>query len=161
MQLRRQIPGIIFLTTLLISQISFGSVTPPFYSVDLSFVEQVCFKTESSFAPKGKVPPPLRNIPENAKVRVLKPDPNGGAQYGVEYKWVNQQGQTVRFRVHGPDATAPAGSNAARGPTYRVQVGSKYMDVDGNLYPRNVHNPKSPHYDPAAANKTHIPFEME
>lgn len=32
------------------------------------------------------------------------------------------------------------------------------MDANGNLYPRNVHNPKSPHYDRAAANATHIPF---
>ena len=67
----------------------------------------------------------------------------------------------MRFRAHGPDSTAPAGSNAACGPTYRVQVGKQYMDVDGNLYPRNVHNPASPHYDPAAANATHIPFIWE
>ncbi len=107
------------------------------------------------------MPPPLRNIPADAQVRILKPDPAGGAQYGVEYKWVNEQGQTVRFRAHGPDGTAPAGSNAATGPTYRVQVGKQYMDVDGNLYPRNVHNPNSPHYDPAAANATHIPFVWE
>jgi hypothetical protein len=35
------------------------------------------------------------------------------------------------------------------------------MDIDGNLYPRNVHNPNSPHYDPAVANATHIPFVWE
>ncbi len=91
-------------------------------------------------------------------MRVLTPDPGGGVQYGVEYKWINEQGQTVRFRVHGPDATAPAGSNAALGETYRVQVGGRYMDAQGNLYPRGVHNPKSPSYDPTAANATHIPW---
>lgn len=94
-----------------------------------------------------RVPSPLENIPENAQVRVLKPDPNGGAQYGVEYKWVNEQGKTVRFRAHGPDGTAPPGSNAATGETYRVQVGSRYLDADGTLYPQGVHNPKSPNYD--------------
>jgi hypothetical protein len=109
-------------------------------------------------APKSAA---LPNIPKNAKMRVLKPDPKGGAQYGVEYKWTNADGQTVRFRAHGPDATAPAGSNAASGPTYRLQVGNRYMDAQGNLHPRNVHNPNSPHYNPDAANATHIPFVWE
>jgi hypothetical protein len=103
-------------------------------------------------------PAPIRNIPPNAQVRALKPDPNGGAQWGVEYKWVNAEGQTVRFRIHGPDGTAPAGSNAANGVTYRVQVGGRYMDATGNLYKRGVHNPQSPYYDPDAANATHIPW---
>ncbi|MFT3925998.1 MAG: PQQ-binding-like beta-propeller repeat protein [Myxococcales bacterium] len=108
-----------------------------------------------------QAPSPIRNIPANAQIRVLKPDPNGGAQYGVEYKWIDQQGQTVRFRVHGPDGTAPSGSNAASGVTFRVQVGGRYMDAEGNLYPRGVHNPQSPNYDPAAANATHIPWPGE
>jgi RHS repeat-associated protein len=105
-----------------------------------------------------KVPPPLEAIPENTQVRVLRPDPNGGAQYGVQYQWSNAEERIVRFRVHGSDANAPAGSNAALGEIYRVQVGGRYMDVEGKLYSRGVHNPKSPNYDPAAANATHIPW---
>jgi hypothetical protein len=111
-------------------------------------------------AEEVKVPTPLHNIPDNAHIRILTPDSNGGAQYGVEYKWVDENGQTIRFRAHGPDGTAPPGSNAASGPTYRVQVGARYMDQDSNLYHRNVHNPASPHYNPDAANKTHIPFTL-
>jgi len=103
-------------------------------------------------------PPPLRNVPADAEIRVLTPDKNGGAQYGVEYKWTNSEGKTIRWRVHGPSQNAPPGSNAASGEIYRVQVGKRYMDINGNLYPKNVHNPDSPHYDPEAANNTHIPF---
>ena len=101
---------------------------------------------------------PLDIVPEGASRRVLTPDPNGGAQEGVEFKWTNAEGQTVRLRIHGPDGTAPPGSNAAEGPIYRVQVGGRYMDAEGNLYRRGVNNPNSPFYDPEAANATHIPW---
>jgi Bacterial toxin 30 len=104
---------------------------------------------------------PLDMVPEGASRRVLTPDPNGGAQEGVEFKWTNEQGQTVRLRIHGPDGTAPPGSNAAEGPIYRVQVGGRYMDAQGNLYPRGVYNPNSPYYDPEAANATHIPWPSD
>ncbi|HKT00126.1 MAG TPA: LamG-like jellyroll fold domain-containing protein [Rugosimonospora sp.] len=104
---------------------------------------------------------PVSVVPDNASVRELTPDPNGGAQYGLEFKWTNENNQTVRLRIHGPDGTAPPGSNAASGDTFRLQIGGRYQDIEGNLYPRNVHNPNSPHYDPAAANVTHIPWPSE
>jgi hypothetical protein len=107
------------------------------------------------------VPNPLDMVPEGASRRVLAPDPNGGAQEGIEFKWTNEQGQTIRLRIHGPDGTAPPGSNAAGGPIYRVQVGGRYMDAEGNLYPRGIHNPNSPNYDPEAANATHIPWPSD
>lgn len=98
-------------------------------------------------------------MPADAHIRVLKPDPNGGAQYGVEYRW-HADGEVVKFRVHGPDGNAPPGSNAANGVIYRVQIGKRYMDAQGNLHPRNVHNRASPNYNPLAANATHIPFPL-
>ncbi|MEH1125712.1 polymorphic toxin type 30 domain-containing protein [Micromonospora sp. CPCC 206061] len=100
---------------------------------------------------------PMTLVPANAQSRTLTPHSGGGAQYGVEYKWT-QDGQTYRLRVHGPDGTAPPGSNAATGVTYRLQVGQRYFDRDGRLHPRGVHNPDSSNYDPAAANATHIPW---
>lgn len=103
---------------------------------------------------------PMDLVPPGANRRTLRPDPAGGAQDGVEYKWT-QDGQTIRMRGHGPDGTAPPGSNAASGDTYRVQVGGRYMDTNGNLHPRGVHNPDSPNYDPAAANETHIPWPSD
>lgn len=103
---------------------------------------------------------PLTSIPDDARVRVLRPDPDGGAQYAVEYSWRSDGGQTVRFRAHGPDGAAPAGSNAAMGDTYRVQIGGRYLDDAGNLQPRGVHNPRSPNYDHGAADATHMPFGM-
>lgn len=100
---------------------------------------------------------PLDHIPRRAQRRSMRPVP-GGAQDGVEYKWRGENGTTTRVRVHGPDPSAPPGTNAHSGPIYRVQVGGRYMDPNGTLYPRNVHNPNSPHYDPNAANATHIPW---
>lgn len=101
---------------------------------------------------------PLAIVPKGASMRQLTPSSMGGSQLGVEYKWVNQHGQTIRLRAHDADGTAPPGSNAASGPTYRIQIGGRYADAEGNMYPRGVHNPKSPYYDPAAANATHIPW---
>jgi RHS repeat-associated protein len=101
---------------------------------------------------------PIAMAPKSASVRTLTPSTTDGVQEGLEYKWVNPQGQTVRLRIHGPDPSAPVGSNAASGPTYRVQIGGRYADADANLYPRGVSNPKSPFYDPLAADATHIPW---
>jgi RHS repeat-associated protein len=100
---------------------------------------------------------PVSMVPDGAQRRDLYPIP-GRVEVGVEYKWVNEDGKTVRLRIHGPDGSAPEGSNSANGPTYRVQVGSKYMDADGVLYPPGVHNPNSSNYNPDAANATHIPW---
>nr|WP_272944367.1 polymorphic toxin type 30 domain-containing protein [Streptomyces sp. SS] len=92
-------------------------------------------------------------------MRQLTPDSNGGAQKGVEYKWTDPvTGNTARLRVHDADGTAPPGSNAANGDVYRISIGGRYQDEAGTLYHRNVHKPASPHYDPDAANDTHIPW---
>ncbi|MET3986658.1 putative T7SS-secreted protein [Streptomyces sp. PvR034] len=100
---------------------------------------------------------PLDIVPEDATVRTLTPDPNGGAQKGVEYKWMDDvTGNTVRLRIHDADTTAPAGSNAASGDIYRISIGGRYQDESGTLHHRQVHNPRSEHHNPAAANDTHI-----
>jgi RHS repeat-associated protein len=104
---------------------------------------------------------PMSIVPDGASVRELTPHPSGGSQYGLEFKWKNDGGQTVRLRIHGPDGTAPAGSNSAIGETYRVQIGRKYQDEAGNLFHHQVHNPLSPNFDPSAANATHIPWPIE
>ncbi|WP_318218143.1 putative T7SS-secreted protein [Streptomyces sp. SCL15-6] len=105
---------------------------------------------------------PLDIVPDDAEMRVLKPDPNGGAQKGVEYKWDDPEtGNKVRLRVHDKDGTAPAGSNAANGDIYRISIGGKYQDEAGNLYHRQVHNANSPHYNPDAAHATHIPWPAQ
>ncbi|MBN1172366.1 MAG: hypothetical protein JXA67_09345, partial [Micromonosporaceae bacterium] len=100
---------------------------------------------------------PMSVVPDHASVRELTPVP-GGSQYGLEFKWVDSQGRTVRLRIHGPDASAPPGSHSASGETYRIQISGRYQDEAGNLYHKNVHNPASPFYDPTAANATHIPW---
>jgi RHS repeat-associated protein len=82
--------------------------------------DQVTGTTKQECQPEenqASSPNPLDMVPEGASIRVLRPDPNGGAQVGIEYKWTNEQGQTVRLRIHGPDGTAPPGSNAAEGTT--------------------------------------------
>nr|WP_158647538.1 polymorphic toxin type 30 domain-containing protein [Actinoplanes sp. ATCC 53533] len=104
---------------------------------------------------------PMSIVPDNASVRELTPHPNGGSQYGLEFKWTNDAGKTVRLRIHGPDGTAPAGSNSATGEAYRVQIGRQYQDEAGNLFHHQSHNPNSPNCNPDAANATHIPWPSQ
>jgi len=98
----------------------------------------------------------LQAVPAHATVRRLVPI-RGAVLEGVEYKWV--EGTTTwRVRIHGPDASAPVGTNAAQGGVIRIQKGSLFMDAAGIFHPRGVHNPASPNYNAAAANETHIPI---
>ncbi|EFL16699.1 predicted protein [Streptomyces sp. C] len=77
----------------------------------------------------------------------------------MEYHWTDAvTGNSARLRIHDIDGTAPAGSHAATGDSYRLSIGGKYQDEAGRLHHRNVHNERSPHYDPDAANATHIPW---
>lgn len=100
----------------------------------------------------------LSRIPENATRRELTPI-EGKVTEGFEYKWV-QDGKTMRVRVHGPDASAPAGSNAANGWIVRVQEGKKYYDpVTGRFQPPGISNVDSPFYNEDIANRTHIPIK--
>ncbi|WP_425296844.1 polymorphic toxin type 30 domain-containing protein, partial [Nocardia cyriacigeorgica] len=39
----------------------------------------------------------MRVVPDHSSVRQLTPDSNGGAQYGLEFKWVDSEGRTVRL----------------------------------------------------------------
>ncbi|MGW1976921.1 polymorphic toxin type 30 domain-containing protein, partial [Streptomyces sp. NPDC001889] len=105
---------------------------------------------------------PLNIVPPDASVRQLTPDPNGGAQKGVEYKWTDPiTGNAVRMRIHDADKTAPEGSHAYNGDIYRISIGGRYQDESGVLHHRQVHNERSPHYNPDAANSTHIPWPSE
>ena len=66
----------------------------------------------------------------------------------------------MRVRVHGPDASAPAGSNASEGWVVRVQEGKKYLDpTTGKYQPPGITNPSSPYYDETLGNRTHIPIK--
>ncbi|MET0027444.1 MAG: polymorphic toxin type 30 domain-containing protein [Candidatus Thiodiazotropha sp.] len=106
----------------------------------------------------AKVQEIVSNIPESASVRVLKPV-EGKSQMGLEYKWVDENGITNRLRIHDPDPSHQ-GSNAANGWVARWQQKGGYYDpTTGGFAHKNAFNPKSPHYDPAAANNTHIPIQ--
>lgn len=99
----------------------------------------------------------MADIPEHARARRLTPVA-GKVTEGIEYKWV-ENGATWRVRIHGPDASAPVGSNSVNGWIVRVQRGSKYMDPNGNFHPRGITNPNSPHFNESLANTTHMPIE--
>lgn len=81
----------------------------------------------------------------------------------MNYAWKTESGQPVRLRAHSADRNPnlPHDSNSATGPTYRVQVGGKYVGKSGTVYPRNAHSPASSHYDPGSANDTHIPWPKD
>lgn len=100
-------------------------------------------------------------IPKNA-VKEAWTEQAGGVAQGVKWKWKDDvTGKTVRMRVHAADPKAPAGSNAAKGDIYRIQIGNQYQDVSGHLWHKNVHNENSPHYNSAGANATHIPWPSQ
>jgi len=107
----------------------------------------------------AQLPANAPRIPENARIREFHPSQIGGAQHGVEFVFDNADGVTTRIRIHGPDGTAPPGSNAATGDVLRIQVGGRYMDASGNLHHRGVTNPRSPYYDEVLANELHIPWQ--
>lgn len=101
----------------------------------------------------------LSRIPSNATRRELIPI-KGKVEQGFEYKWVDpQSGQTWRVRVHGPDPSAPAGSNAINGWIVRVQKGKQYMDHNGTFHPPGISKPDSPFYNETLINDTHIPIQ--
>ncbi|MDH2915225.1 polymorphic toxin type 30 domain-containing protein [Kosakonia sp. HypNH10] len=75
------------------------------------------------------------------------------------------------MRAHDVNTNAPAGSNSANGPIYRVGrsqmgvnpvtnqgYGWEYGAPDGNWYHTSELKPNSPAYNPQAANDTHIPL---
>ncbi|MEK4171456.1 polymorphic toxin type 30 domain-containing protein [Lysinibacillus sp. FSL L8-0312] len=100
----------------------------------------------------------ISRIPSDASRRELKPV-EGKVTEGFEYKWT-QDGKTMRVRVHGPDPSAPPGSNAAKGWIVRVQEGKKYLDpVTGEYQPPGISKSDSPFYNEDLANRTHIPIK--
>ncbi|MDA1478264.1 T7SS effector LXG polymorphic toxin [Bacillus changyiensis] len=100
----------------------------------------------------------LSRIPKDATRRELTPV-RGKVTEGFEYKW-SENGKTMRVRIHGPDASAPAGSNAKRNWVIRVQQGKKYLDPDtGKFQPPGITNKNSPNYSEDLANRTHIPIK--
>ncbi|MEU2576803.1 putative T7SS-secreted protein [Streptomyces anulatus] len=101
---------------------------------------------------------PMSLVPDHAKIRELTPDPDGGAQYGLEYIWRDSEDRRVRLRIHGPDRgdNVPLDSSSRWNEVYRIQIAGRYQDMMGNLHHRQVHNPNSPHYDPDSAGGTHM-----
>lgn len=101
----------------------------------------------------------LSRIPKDATKRILKPQA-GKVTEGFEYKWIADDGATMRVRVHGPDPSAPAGSYASENWIVRVQKGKKFFDfVSGEFQPPGIVKPNSPNYSESAANNTHIPIQ--
>ena len=104
----------------------------------------------------------LSRIPATALNKGFKPDPNG-AMEGFQFKWANN-GTNYTVRVHGPDSSAPNGSNASEGWVVRVQKsgggnGKWYLNSGGEWIKENVLNPNSPMYNERQANDTHIPIQ--
>ncbi|MDF6022301.1 polymorphic toxin type 30 domain-containing protein [Streptomyces sp. JH34] len=101
---------------------------------------------------------PLSVIPKDAVQETWRPIP-GGVEHGIKWSWTDEvTGKTVRMRVHGPDLQPHAGPNASSGPIYRIQIGRQFQDEAGNLYHPQIGNSKSPNYNEAAINDTHIPW---
>ncbi|WP_167494528.1 polymorphic toxin type 30 domain-containing protein [Pectobacterium polonicum] len=102
----------------------------------------------------------LITIPETATVRKLTPPEGYVGNYGYEYKWINSSGSKTTVRIHGIDATAPAGSNASQGWVVRIMYEKKSMDMHGNYHPPDIFKGSSPSYSPSIINDVHIPIEQ-
>lgn len=99
---------------------------------------------------------PMDRVPAGAERKPMKGSEN--IARGVQFTWEDALGKHG-LRVHDRDAAAPKGTNAARGPIYRVEHWRLYEDAEGNLYdPRRQIDPETGEYDEAFANKTHIPW---
>jgi hypothetical protein len=68
---------------------------------------------------------------------------------GFKYKF-SHNGIDLTIHFHGPDITAPIGSNAQSGWIVRIRIGNRYLKVDGNTT-RNTN---------LYANETHIPLDF-
>lgn len=95
----------------------------------------------------------LSRIPEDAEIEQWVPN-LGGALNGMKFYWKDLSGKAWRLRMHGPDPSAPAGSNAASGWVLRVQHRKRFMDAVGDFI-----RPNSPDYTEDKANETHIPIQ--
>ncbi|MBC6316528.1 hypothetical protein HCJ54_12795 [Listeria grandensis] len=108
---------------------------------------------------KGSIEDIVSRIPKDANKRILTPQV-GKVTEGFEYTWKTAEGTKMTVRVHGPDPSAPAGSNAANGWIARVQQGKKYLDpISGNFQPPGISKPSSEFYDEGLINSTHIPMQ--
>lgn len=90
-----------------------------------------------------------------------------GDPYPAGYKetW-SENGYDYEVRIHQPPANAPAGSNSANGPTYRVARRKQGTDANGQGYGWEYVDDKGVWHKqkdikagnpPQAANDTHIP----
>ncbi|WP_271001330.1 polymorphic toxin type 30 domain-containing protein [Listeria seeligeri] len=100
-------------------------------------------------------------MPKDAKKRLLTPQ-SGKVIEGFEYTWKTDDGTKMTVRVHGPDASAPEGSNAAKGWIVRVKKGKKYLDsISGEFQPPGISRPDSEFYNEELINSTHIPIQTQ
>ncbi|MFG2672151.1 polymorphic toxin type 30 domain-containing protein [Streptomyces sp. NPDC048445] len=99
---------------------------------------------------------PLDIVPDDAKMRVLKPHSNGGAQ-----RESNACGKTLRLEIPFDSGCTTRTERPRQADVYRISIGGKYQDEAGNLYHRQVRNPNSPHHNTDAANSTHVPWPSQ
>jgi hypothetical protein len=100
----------------------------------------------------------LDQIPEGTP-NTWNPDAPASGGYtgpGFRYEWTAPDGTRYRVWGHGANPNAPAGSNAANGPTVRVQIGNRFATTRGETV-RNVDG-NSP-IGEANANDSHIPLD--
>jgi pilus assembly protein Flp/PilA len=74
---------------------------------------------------------------------------------GFRYEWTGADGTRYRVWGHGANPNAPPGSNAANGPTVRVQIGNRYATTRGET----VRNLGDSPIGEANANDSHIPLD--
>ena len=89
-------------------------------------------------------------------------DPKPKFPTGEKYRWTDPtSGKKVRYHAHGADPDRLPTENAGKGPIYRIRIGNHWIGTNGDRYTVNSHDPKSPAFDPAAVNDSHIPYPQD
>ena len=100
----------------------------------------------------------IARVPKNAIRLPWAKSPNG-AEEGFKFQWTDSSGAKWDLRIHGPDPSAPPGSNATDGWIYRVIKDKKYLTPEGRTVHPNAHKPASPNYAPDMCKEAHIPVK--
>lgn len=100
----------------------------------------------------------ISRVPKNGTRAPFQPSAN--VQDGMKLKFQNNNGESGELRLHSADSGPHAGPNSQQGWVARVNQGKLQLNGDNNTFVKpNVFNERSPSYDPAAANGSHIPIK--
>lgn len=126
-----------------------------FVGSSLLWVHNTCPKIDPSGGWAGEPLIDLKSLVKNGKVSASDleaaipletpnsweaTNPLGGSYVnaeGYKFRWAGADGTKYEVWAHGKNPNAPAGSNAANGPTVRIRIGNRFVLEDGSTVNKN------------------------